>query len=150
MTPQTNYIQQTKQLVKQIETHFFELGARLHTIKEKKMWESDYSTYTEFLEDAKINPSLASMLTAIHTKYVIENNVPMQSLAGIGYSNLYEAIPLIEKDGVDKTLAKVITLTRSEIKDEVRDEKHGEHEHQLGKERWAMCEICKKFVRIDL
>lgn len=147
---QTNFIQETKQLVKRIETQFFELGARLYKIKEEKLWDGIYDNYTEFLDDAKINPSLASMLTAIHRTYVIENNVAQDSLAGIGYSNLYEAIPLVESDGIEGTLAKVRTLTRSEIKDEVREEKHGEHQHELGPERWAMCQICKKFVRIDL
>lgn len=147
---QTNFIQETKQLVKNIETHFFELGARLYKIKEEKMWEGAYDNYTEFLDDAKINPSLASMLTAIHTKYVIENNIPQKTLVGIGYSNLYEAIPLIESDGIEGTMAKVRTLTRSEIKDEVREEKHGEHNHELGTERWGMCKVCNKFVRLDI
>lgn len=147
---QTTFIQETKQLVKSIETHFFELGARLYKIKEEKLWEGIYDNYTYFLDDAKINPSLASMLTAIHKKYVIEGNMTQKALVGIGYSNLYEAIPLIESEGIETTMAKARTLTRSEIKDEVREEKHGIHEHELGPERWAMCKTCKKFVRMDI
>lgn len=144
----TNYVRETIDLVRQIETRFLELGARLFNIREKRLWEESYDSYSDFLEVAKINPGHASIFEKIHRYYIVEGKKDMKQLAGIGYTNLYEAIPLIEKDGIDKAIVKAETLTRSEIKDEVRDQKHGEHDHILGKERWGMCETCGKFVRI--
>lgn len=144
----SEYVRQTIDLVKQIETRFLELGARLFNIKEKKLWADTYDSYQEFLDAAKINPGHASILASIHRHYVIEGHIPQSQLAGIGYSNLYEAIPLIEKDGVDKALAMADTLTRAEIKDEVREQKHGVHEHAVGIDRWGMCEKCGKFVKL--
>lgn len=145
----TEYLRDTVDLVKQIETRFLELGARLHKIKEKQLWVGDYDSYQEFLDAAHINPGHASILTKIHQYYVVEGKAQFKQLGNIGYSNLYEAIPLIEKEGVDVAITKAATLTRAEIKDEVRDVKHGVHDHVVGKERWGSCETCGRFIRID-
>lgn len=144
----TEYVRQTIDLVKQIETRFLELGARLYTIRDQELWKDTYASYQEFLDAAHINPGHASILASIHKHYVIDGKKTQEELAGTGYSNLYEAIPLIESRGVADALIAAQTLTRAEIKDEARDEKHGEHEHNVGTERWAKCETCGKFVKV--
>ena len=142
-----DFVRETIDLIKSIENRFLELGARLYKIREEKLWSSTYDSYQEFLDVAKINPGNASILAKIHQHYVVEGKQKQKDLAGIGYSNLYEAIPLIERDGIETAVVKANTLTRSEIKDEVREQKHGEHEHVIGTERWGVCE-CGKFVKI--
>lgn len=149
MKDATNYVRQTIDLVKQIETRFLELGSRLYRIREERLWEETYESYQDFLDAAHINPGHASILCSIHKHYVVEGKKKTETLAGIGYSNLYEAIPLIERDGVDKAVVVAGTLTRAEIKDEVREQKHGVHRHKLGTERWAKCDTCGKFIRVD-
>jgi len=144
----TDYVRETIDLVKQIETRFLELGSRLYRIREEKLWADSYDSFQEFLDVAHINPGHASILASIHKHYVIDGGKKQEALAGIGYSNLYEAIPLIEKDGIDVAVVKAETLTRAEIKDEVRDKEHGVHEHKLGDERWGKCEVCGKFERV--
>ncbi len=144
-----NFLRETIDLVKQIETRFLELGARLFNIRDKQLWSETYDSYEDFLDTAHISHSNASILASIHRHYVVEGKIPQTKLAGIGYSNLYEAIPLIEKEGIKSAMAKAETLTRAEIKDEVRDKKHGVHHHVLGNERWAACEKCGKFVKIQ-
>lgn len=143
-----DYLRDTIDLIKQIETRFLELGARLYTIKTKELWKASYDSYQEYLDVAKVSPSQASMLAKIHQYYVVEGKMSTKKLAQVGYSNLYEAIPLIEKEGVAAALLKAETLTRDEIKDEVREERHGVHKHEVGKERWGSCEKCGKFVKI--
>lgn len=144
----TDYVRETIDLVKQIETHFLELGARLYKIREEKLYLGTYDSFQEFLDAAHINPGHASILAKIHKFYVIDGGQKQEQLAGIGYSNLYEAIPLIEKDGITKAVVKAETLTRAEIKDEVREEKHGVHEHVPKDDvRFAVCE-CGKFIRV--
>lgn len=145
----TEYVRQTIDLVKQIETRFLELGARLYTIRERRMWDDTYDSYSDFLEAAKINPGHASILASIHKHYVVDGKKKQSTLVGIGYSNLYEAIPLIEREGVDMAVVKADTLTRSEIKDEVRDQRYGAHRHKVGVERWGTCEKCGKFIRLE-
>lgn len=149
MNEGTTYLRDTVDLVRQIETRFIELGSRLYRIRDKGLWKSTYETYQDFLDAAKIGHSHASILESIHRKYVVEGNVPENNLAGIGYSNLYTAIPLIEREGVWSAVAKADTLSRNEIKDEVRDMEHGEHEHVLKADRWGVCKSCGKFVKIN-
>lgn len=145
-----NYLRDTIDLVKQIETRFLELGARLYQIRKHKFWGSTYESYEEFLDASKISPGNASMLAAIHEHYVIKGGVSHEKLSSVGYSNLYFAIPLIEKDGVEKAVEKARLLTRSELRDEVREEKHGPHTHDLGDRRWASCNTCGKLIEIEV
>ena len=142
------FVRETIDLVKSIETRFLELGARLYKIKEEKLWEGTYDSYYEFLDAAHVNPSMATMLTKVHQFYVVEGKRTEEQLKSIGYSNLYQAIPLIERDGVEMAVVKAETLTRSEIIDEVKEKKHGTHRCAVGAERWGACEKCGKFIRI--
>jgi hypothetical protein len=144
-----DYVRQTVDLVHQIETRFLELGARLYTIRTKELWRELHESYPEFLLSIGVTQSMASILYSIHKHYIVDGGKSPKTLEGIGYSNLYEAIPLIESDGIDAAVVKASTLTRDEIKDEVREEKHGEHRHVVGKERWGSCEKCGKLVRVD-
>lgn len=137
----TAYLRETIDLVRSIETRFLELGSRLFAIKDKALWKSTYDSYPEFLDAAKINPGHASILTQIHKHYVVDGKVSQGKLAGIGYSNLYEAIPLIERDGIDKAVTIASTLTRSEIKQEVREEEHPDCVHA---ETVTICSKCHK------
>ena len=142
-----NYLRETIDLTKQIETRFMELASRLYKIKEERLYEGSYDSFYEFLDVAKINPGQASKLMSIYRVFVEIGQQSQETLAQIGYSNLYEAIPLVETQGVATVLAKAQTLTRSEIKDEVREFKHGEHTHEVGEERFGVCK-CGKIIRI--
>ncbi len=130
MPTPANFLRETVDLVRQIETRFLELGARLFHIQSKELWKDSYETYNEFLETAKISPGNASMLAAVHKAYHLEGGMTHAKLSKTGYSNLYAAIPLIEKDGVEKAVEKAQLLTRSELKEEVRERKHGACQHQ--------------------
>ena len=144
----TQYVRETIDLVKQIETRFLELGARLYKIREEKLYLGTYDSFQEFLDAAGIRKSNASILAKIHKVYVVEGGKTNEELAPIGYTNLYEAIPLIEREGFDKTIVKAETLTRAEIIDEVKDHTYGVHEHvPKDEQRFALCE-CGKFFRV--
>ena len=144
-----DYVRETIDLVKSIETRFLELGARLYKIKEENLWEGTYDSYYEFLDAAHVNPSMASMLVKVHQYYVVEGKQTPEQLRSVGYSNLYQAIPLIERDGVEATVIKADTLTRSEIIDEVKEQKHGRHTCEPKDDvRFAVCS-CGKFIRVD-
>lgn len=148
MLNQNDFVRETIDLVKSIETRFLELGARLYKIREDRLWEGTYDSYNDFLHVIHLTPGNASILASVHKNYVVDGGIPTESLAGISYSNLYEAIPLIEKEGVTVAAVKAETLTRAEIKDEVRDQKFGEHEHVISSdERWGVCS-CGKFIRV--
>jgi hypothetical protein len=138
-----NFLRDTVDLVKQIETRFLELAARLFQIHSRQLWQGTYETYQEFLDTAKVSKGNASMLEAIHETYVVNGGVSHERLARVGYSNLYAAIPLIESKGVEKAVEMARTLTRSELKEEVREDKHGECGHT---EIIQICATCHKRI----
>ncbi len=143
-----NFILETIELVHSIETRFIELGRRLYKIKTETLWKDDYSSYQAFLEDAKVKPANASILANIYQTYVIEGGVLEESLAGIGYSNLYQAIPLIGKQTARNVVEIARNLTRGEIQDEVIEAKVGKHDHEPKDDtRFALCN-CGKFYKI--
>lgn len=144
------YLRSTRDLVTAIQTRFLELGARLYKIHEEKLWEGSFDSYTDFLESARISESQASIFANIHKHYVLEGGIEEQRLAQIGYSNLHASLPLIEKEGIESAVVKAQTLTRSEINDEVRESKHGIHEHvPKDEKRFAFCQ-CGKLFQVNL
>ncbi len=142
-----NYLRDTIDLTKQIETRFIELAARLYRIKEERLYEGSYEYFNDFLEVAKINPAQASKLISIHRVFIEEGNQTKERLAQIGYSNLYTAIPLVETQGVEMAVVKAETLSRSELTDEIKEKTYGVHEHQIGEDRWGVCS-CGKFIKV--
>lgn len=140
-----DYIENTLNLVKALETHFIELGERLYNIHSERLWEGFFDSYGAFLESANIKKGTASMLESVHQKYILEGGKTTEDLAGVPYSRLYTAIPLIEKKGTDGALSCAITLTRDEVLETVRMVKHGEHECvPKDDRRFAIC-ACGKF-----
>lgn len=113
----------------QIETHFLELAARLYKIREEKIWEGTYESYQDFLDDIHVSRGNASMLEAVHKAYVLEGHATFKKV-GTSYSKLYEAIPLIAEKGVDYAILTATTQTRSDIKELVREKKHGDCSHE--------------------
>ena len=138
-----NYLRETIDIIRQIESRFLELGSRLYKIRFDELWKGSYDSFQEFLEAAHINPGHASMLVSIHKAYVVEGGVNPKTLAGVGYSNLYESIPLIERDGIEKAVKIASTLTRNEIKQEVREEEHPDCKHE---DSFSICAKCHKRV----
>lgn len=138
-----SFLQETADLVKSIESSFLELGARLYLIRKDDEWQGHFESYEAFLEEARITPTLASILVKIHQYYIINHKAELRQLQGIGYSNLYEAIPLLEDEDVTTVLAKAKILTRAEIKQEVRDEAHPDCEHLS---HIKICADCKKRI----
>lgn len=140
------YLRTTRELVTSIQTRFLELGARLFKIREEKLWQGSFDSYVDFLDSARIGEGQASIFASIYKNYVLDGGIDMQRLAQIGYSNLHKAIPLIEREGVEVAVVKAQTLTREEIKDEVREAEHGVHEHTpKDDKRFAFCQCGKLF-----
>lgn len=140
----TNYLRDTVDLVTQIETRFIELGMRLSKIRSTEMWKSGgYSSFSEYLDAAKMSRGNASMLINVYESYLLPGLVKPEHLIGAPYSSLYEAIPLLKTEDPETVIAKVKLLTRSEIKDEVREEKHGSCKHP---EHITICKTCRAIV----
>lgn len=144
-----DYLRDTIDVVKQIETRFFELGKRLWRINQEKMWQGEYDSFHQFLNEIGVNHGMATMLMKNYQYYILEGKQKPKDLIEVGYSKLYAAIPLIEQDGLSDTLVRTETLSRGEIIDEIKARKYGEHVHQpKDNARYAFCE-CGKLIRVE-
>lgn len=141
-----NFLNDTIHLVHDIGNRFIELAARLHEIRSKRLWETKYDDYEQFLEIAGISPSTATVLVKVHESFVIKGGMTAEKLAGVPYSNLYQAIPLLANEDVETVVAKAKILTRNEITEEVREVKHGDCKHE---EHITICADCKKRIYED-
>lgn len=139
-----NFLQETVVVARQIESKFLELAARLYKIQTEELWRGDYATYGDFLDEAKIRNSIASLLTKIYRCFVVEGRIPQENLEGAPYTNLYDAIPLIASHGVTEAVAMAKTLSRNEIKQNLRDDTHPDCAHET---TIVICASCHK--RID-
>lgn len=139
-----NFLRETIDIMKQIETRFIELGMRLSKIRSQEMWKSGgYANFSEYLDAAKISKGNASMLISVYEHYLLPGVLTADQLVGAPYSSLYEAIPLLKDSDPETVVAKVKLLTRSEIKDEVREEEHEECPHT---ETIHVCKSCRAIV----
>ena len=143
-----SYLKETISLRHNIEGAFLELGERLNNIRSKAIWRGKYESYEEFLEDIKITPTIASRLVTVYTVYVLEHKVPIKKLSAVGYSLLYTAIPLLKEGNALEVVAKASELSRRDLEDELRDEKHGECNHDGDMEDYKRCVTCGKFCRV--
>lgn len=133
-----------RNLLKQAEMSFLEIGSILYEVRESASWRQGFESYEAFLNEARISKSVASVLVKVYKHFVLDGGKSNEQLAVLGYSNLYSAIPLLEAgEDIDTVLAKVKLLTRDELKQEIRDEKHSDCPHL---ERITICSVCK--VRI--
>jgi hypothetical protein len=140
----SEFLRETVYLVRNIETQFIELAMRLSKIRGQHMWKSGgYESFDEYLESAKISKGNASKLISVYENYLLPGKLEPKQLDGASYTTLYEAIPLIEEHGVTKVVEMVRTLTRSEIQDEIREDKHGVCRHE---ETIHICASCRKRV----
>lgn len=137
------FLKDTASLVRDIESRFIELGMRLWKIREAKLWNSGYESYEDFLDSSKISPSTASKLVKVVEFFIVQGGANETQLIGAPYSSLYEAIPLLASEDVQTVIAKVLLLSRGEIKEEVREEKHGDCSHL---EQILICVGCKKRI----
>lgn len=138
-----NYLRETIDLVKQIETRFLELGSRLYKIQKDGLWEGEYDSFMEFVDATGVTRTAASKLTTIHKTYIVEHGVSVRKLAEVGYSKLYDAIPLLGKGNVESVVMKAKLLSQSELHEEVREERHGECKHL---EQITICAGCHKRI----
>lgn len=137
------FLKETKGLVKYIETRFLALADRLYQIQERELWKGEYDSFGDFVDEAGLQRPFASKLIAIHKNYVIDAGIASTQLSDAGYQKLYDAIPLIEKEGVKQVVTMARTLSLSELRENIREERHGICAHE---QTITICAGCHKRV----
>lgn len=84
------YCRTTIQLKEILEQTFISLAERLFNIREKNMWQAEFSSWDEFLMELKLNQPTASKLISVYKKYVIDFGIPTEKLKSVrSWESLY-------------------------------------------------------------
>lgn len=122
IVPRT-YLKETMALRHTIEGAFLDLGHRLHRIREEQLYKDEYQNFDEFLLEAKISKATASKLIIVYQTFVLEYNIPVKRLAGVGYSSLYTiARHATTKDKAEELVERATELTRDDLQESMRDD----------------------------
>lgn len=142
MKESAKYVKETLKFRDTIEGAFIALGERFNRIKEEVLWNGMYGSFSEFLADMHVSESTASKLVQVYRVYIVEHKIKPERLAKIGYSNLYAAIPLLEKHGIDEVIQKALLLRRDDISVEARDQREDACSHDYEKVTIRVCTKC--------
>lgn len=121
MTPQLSILNQAAQCFGTIRSDLLEGAKLLHQIFTEKLYKDNYETFEQYVEEeCQIKPSFASKLISVHQHWVIENSVSPLKLKGVDIEKLYLARKL--EGDPEKNLVKAQTLSRDDLKAELREE----------------------------
>lgn len=125
-----SYCYETKKFVEQIEQSFIILAERLYNIYHKNLWQGEWESWDEFVSECKMSKGTASKLISVYGTYVLTYGMKHEQLAPAGWSGLYELLPTVSNtESAQDAVVKATTLRREEIREEVREHKHGKCDH---------------------
>ena len=144
-----DYCQATIELKKNIESAFLVLAEHLYNIRQQELWQSNWSSWAEYLKELDVSESTASKLIKVHEVYVIQYKVEEKVLVDANWSSLYEAIPLIT-DGKDPTevIESFAVLSRDDQRQLIKETKNGPCQHSWETITMRKCSECGKLERV--
>jgi len=123
-----NLLEQTRASFANVRSSIVEAMQHLWKVKETEAWKESYESFGEYVEqDLGISQGFASKLGTINKTYLVEGGLSPEKLEGIDHDKLYAAARL--SGSVEEKLAKALTLSRRDLKDELNDEEPQPHEH---------------------
>lgn len=154
MNEKDNYIkcEQAISLSKEAETADLELAKVLKEIRDKQLYQPQYSNFAEYLQEVNKSASAASRLISTHTKLVDKLGIPFKDFKDIGWSKAYEiAKNCTDKEEAEKyiTMVKAFNTTKTDLQEIFREDKTGigqmECEHEfVDYQRCKKCNVWEK------
>lgn len=122
-----DYCLETIGLKGELELSYLDLASRLHKIQLNKMYEPNYESFDEFLEEIKISRATASKLVNIWRLFVIKFKIKPKVLAGAGgWSVVAEILPLAEsKKKAEELLFMASETRRKDLRKNLHELKTG-------------------------
>lgn len=122
-----DFCKETMALKSELEMSYLQLGQRLGRIVIEKMYEPNYETFDEFLEEIKLSRATASKLINVYSKFIFEFKIRPQLLAEAGgWSKVAEILPFAEnKSQAEAWLQKAKHITQSDLRKEIKEAKTG-------------------------
>ncbi len=110
-----------------LEQGFLRLGEYLHTIKLKRLWESNWASWEEFSLEFKMSQNSITKLIQIYSTFVLDYRIEGDRVVEAGgWSVIAELLPVIEsKKDAEDWLTKAKELTREDLRKEITEKKTG-------------------------
>lgn len=114
-------------LKKNLEKSFINLGQYLHEIKEKSLWEANWSSWDEYCLELKMSRNSINKLIQIYSTFVLDYNIGPEKIATAGgWTVVSELLPVIEtREQAIEWIHKAQELTREDLRKEVTEAKSG-------------------------
>ena len=112
--------EKTKEIINlcsSIKTNFLDVGKILIEIRDKEIWKEDHKSFRDYLEsqDIEFSRSMAYNLIDVHNKFG-----DMKETHKLGIGKLIQLTYIPDKEVRKELAKKAETLTRDELKQEVR------------------------------
>lgn len=147
-----DFCQETIELKKTIESGFIVLGERLAKIKAAEMWQSQWASFPEYLNEMNINESTASKMISVYKTYVEKYQIDEAVLTSTGWDKLYGARELVEgktrEEAVD-IVNKISLLKRDDTRELIREARNGVCQHDWYEVHLRVCKECGKREKIN-
>jgi len=110
--------EQIKTLCKSIKTNFLKVGKILIEIRDKELWKENHKSFTEYLEsqDFEFKRRMAYNLIDVYNQFGDD----VQLLNKLGIGKLIQLTYIPDKEVRKELAKKAETMTRDELKQEVR------------------------------
>ena len=140
------YCEETIKFKSAIENSYLGLCARLHKIKEERLYEASYTSWTLFLEELKIDRATAERMVKIYDIFILKYGISPAKIEGAGgWSVVAELIPISNSQ---KEAEEALEYATGALRKDVRIYVHAK---RFGKEKEGMCthkdtyvvEICR-------
>ena len=112
----------------QAERTFLELGEELYWFEKERQYETlGHDSFNAYLADPEVDISraMAYRLKGVYEKYILELSVDKDGIAArllpVGADKLDAIRPYVDEDNVDEWLDKAATLSRSDLRQEIKE-----------------------------
>lgn len=122
-------------------------------IREKKMYQNQWETFSEYVEEMRMSESSASKIISIYEKFVVQYQFePQRIIEAGGWSQVAEILPMVKnKEDAEVWLEKSSMLTRKDLRDEMTEAKTGKSQITCPHTETYTVKICKECnVRIKV
>jgi len=107
-----------KNLSKAVKNNFLKIGKILIEVRDKELWNEEYKSFTQYLisEDFEFTRDMAYKLMDVYKEFGEDN----RQIESLGIGKLIELTYVKDKEVREELIGKAKTLTRDELKEEVK------------------------------
>lgn len=141
-----NFCLSVLELKKELEVLFLTLGEKLLKIRSENLYESQWESFEDYLDEIKMSPSVASRLISVYSKLILEWKIKPELIANAGgWSNAYEIVKVSPtKEDAIKWLEESKDRMPRDTKIMLREAKTGIKQEDCKHEDTYKLTICRK------